>query len=320
MTNRTLDRGSKLSPDYVCTPFKGTLGSMIDGLEVGANTLVMTMGVCRLGYYGELQEQILHDMGYEFDFINLSEYSTGKQRDVFRAFKRINPKYSLPKATKTFLDALKMVEYMDECEEIYYKNCGFEVNKGSYKKVYNRFLSAMDTATSRGDIEAGYKAFKRQIREIPLDKPDHPLRVGVVGEYFTVMDPFSNLEVQQKLCNMGVETYRYINVTHRNIHYNKAKNLRVGMEDYFKYEMGPTSTMNIWAAKDYAEKGFDGVIHIKSAGCTPEIDIMPVLQNISADYKMPILYLTYDTQTSDTGLDTRLEAFYDMISMRKKVI
>ena len=33
-----------------------------------------------------------------------------------------------------------------------------------------------------------------------------------------------------------------------------------------------------------------------------------------------VLYLTYDSQTSDTGLDTRIEAFYDMISMRKKVI
>ena len=47
---------------------------------------------------------------------------------------------------------------------------------------------------------------------------------------------------------------------------------------------------------------------------------MPILQNIGSDYKIPILYLTYDSQTSDTGLMTRIEAFYDMISMRRKVI
>ena len=47
---------------------------------------------------------------------------------------------------------------------------------------------------------------------------------------------------------------------------------------------------------------------------------MTILQNISADYKIPVLYLTYDSQTSDTGLETRVEAFYDMISMRKKVV
>ena len=71
---------------------------------------------------------------------------------------------------------------------------------------------------------------------------------------------------------------------------------------------------------EYARRGFDGLIHVKSAGCTPEIDVMPVLQNISADYKIPVLYLTYDAQTSDVGLMTRLEAFYDMIDMRKKVL
>ena len=46
-------------------------------------------------------------------------------------------------------------------------------------------------------------------------------------------------------------------------------------------------------------------------------DAIPALQNISADYHIPILYLSYDTQTSDTGIETRLEAFYDMLSMKR---
>ena len=58
-------------------------------------------------------------------------------------------------------------------------------------------------------------------------------------------------------------------------------------------------------------------MHLKSSGCTPEIDVMPVLQRLSRDYHVPVLFLSYDSQTSDTGLDTRLEAFYDMIAMRK---
>lgn len=81
---------------------------------------------------------------------------------------------------------------------------------------------------------------------------------------------------------------------------------------------GPTSTLTVAAAKKYAAGGFDGLIHAKSAGCTPEIDCIPVLQKVSEDYSVPVLYLTYDSQTSDTGLDTRLEAFYDMLSMKKE--
>ena len=43
-----------------------------------------------------------------------------------------------------------------------------------------------------------------------------------------------------------------------------------------------------------------------------------MLQKVSEDFAVPILYLTYDSQTSDTGLDTRLEAFYDMLAMKKE--
>ena len=82
--------------------------------------------------------------------------------------------------------------------------------------------------------------------------------------------------------------------------------------------MGPTSSMNIAAARKYAQEGFDGIVHLKSSGCTPEVDCMPVLQRISRDTGVPVLYLSYDSQTSDTGLDTRLEAFYDMIAMKKE--
>ena len=51
LTRRTMELGAKYSPEFVCTPFKTILGSMIESLEAGADTLLMTHGLCRLGYY-----------------------------------------------------------------------------------------------------------------------------------------------------------------------------------------------------------------------------------------------------------------------------
>ena len=319
MTVRTLELGSRYSPDFVCTPFKTILGSMIEALESGADTLVTTMGGCRLGYYGELQGQILKDLGYEFDLVNFAEFTTGRKRDYVKPVRMLNPKFSMARLTRVATETVRMIEYLDLVESIYYKNCGFELTKGTYHKAYDRFSIAMEIATTGQEIDMAYKVFLKQTKEIPLEKPVAPLRVGIIGEIYTALDPFSNLEVQQKLADMGVEVHRFINVTNRMFRY-QGKNLAIGISEYCKFDMGPTSTINIWSAKNYASKGFDGIIHIKSSGCTPETDIMPVLQNISHDYKVPILYLTYDSQTSDTGLNTRLEAFYDMISMRKKAI
>jgi len=38
ITSKTIEFGSKYSPDFVCTPFKYTLGTMMEALENGANS------------------------------------------------------------------------------------------------------------------------------------------------------------------------------------------------------------------------------------------------------------------------------------------
>lgn len=319
LTRRTMELGAKYAPDMVCTPFKTILGSMIESLEAGADTLMMSMGYCRLGYYGELAQQILKDLGYEFDYVNFAEYTTGKNKDYLKALKRLCPDIRPVRAGKAGLNALKMVEYIDEIEALYYQNCGFETEKGAYKKALNRFYADMSHARSMKAIQAGYQRCREAFRNIPVDKGVSPLRVGLVGEYFTIMDDFSNLDLEQTLADMGVEVHRWMNLSHRNLHYPGEKNLNVRIRDLCRYEMGPTSTANIWQAREYARKGFDGIIHLKSAGCTPEIDVMPVLQRIGEEEKIPILYLTYDAQTANAGLLTRIEAFYDMIEMRKQM-
>ena len=51
-TRKTIELGSKYSPDFVCVPFKYNLGNYIEALDMGANTLIQGGGGCRYGYYG----------------------------------------------------------------------------------------------------------------------------------------------------------------------------------------------------------------------------------------------------------------------------
>ena len=316
-TRRTLELGTQHSNDFVCAPFKHILGDYIEALERGADVLVQFAGPCRLGYYGELQESILRDMGYEFEMLNFATV-TGKPLQEYLTIckEKVNPNLSIPQGVKQFLALLKMVEYLDAYNDAYLEKAGFEAEHGSFKRAREDFFADMRAVTNMAQITAAYKQGMRTLEELPLQEPTDPIRIGIVGEYFTAVDAHSNLGIEEKFINMGVSLARYLNITHRNLHYNE-ENLRRGISEYVGYDMGPTSTMTIAAAKSYAEKGFDGIVHLKSSGCTPEIDVMPVLQRISNDYHIPILYLSYDSQTSDTGLDTRLEAFYDMIAMRK---
>ena len=204
LSRRTEELGAGNSPDLVCTPFKTTLGSMIEALEAGADTILMVPGACRLNYFGELQEQILRDMGFTFEFINLSLYNTGNVKDILRALRVINPHRSMVKAARALVEAARMVEHLDDLTSLYYRNCGFDPS-GAYPKVYRRFIADMYAARNAAEIREGYRAAARALEDIPLDKPSDPIRIGIIGDYYTVMDPFSNLELEQKLrCEIGI--------------------------------------------------------------------------------------------------------------------
>ena len=317
-TRRTVKIGEELSSDYVCTPFKHIMGDYVEALERGADVLVQVTGFCRLNYYGELAQMILRDRGYtDFDMLNFSDVGTGKVRDYVAYCKKVvNPNLSIPHGVKGLYAAWRMVEHIDEFRDLYLARAGFAQEAGSFERVRRSFIARMNAATTLSDIETGFRQSVDELEALPIDKPADPVRVAILGEYYTAQDPSSSLGLEQKLLDMGVELVNYMSISNFNLHYN-ADATRASITEYSRFDMGPTSSFNIAAAKRAAEEGFDGIVHIKSAGCTPEIDVMPPLQRISRDYHVPVLFLTFDTQTSDAGLDTRLEAFYDMIAMRK---
>lgn len=319
-TKLTNDLGAQHATDYVCTPFKHILGDFIEALEAGADVLVQFGGPCRLGYYGELQESILRDLGYDFDMLNFSGGIEGGWIGWARqCIKVVNPNLSVSHALPQLLACGSLVSKLDTARDFYLANAGFERERGAFRHAWERFLARMDGVTSMTQINDAFRAGMDDMLSIPVDKPSDPVRIGIVGEMFTAIDGRSNLGLDEKLTGLGSEVHRSLNLTNRFLRYNEP-NLRVGCADYIDYDMGPTSTLTIATARKYAQEGFDGLVHAKSAGCTPEIDCVPVLQRISEDFRIPVLYLTYDSQTSDTGLDTRLEAFYDMLCMKKEKI
>ena len=69
-----IKKGVKYSSDMMCFPFKVVLGCFIDGLERGANTTMMwgeQNTLCRIGQYYNIAGQILKDLGYNFEMINI---------------------------------------------------------------------------------------------------------------------------------------------------------------------------------------------------------------------------------------------------------
>ncbi|MBK9125515.1 MAG: hypothetical protein IPM16_20650 [Chloroflexi bacterium] len=137
-----------------------------------------------------------------------------------------------------------------------------------------------------------------------------------------MLEPFSNFFIEKHLAKFGVEVHRPLTVAHtiRDITFydwQVARTLRT-TRPYVTGRLGGEGTENVASALRYAKQGFDGLIHVKPFGCMPEISAMPALYRISEDFHFPIVYFSFDSLTSETGIKTRLEAFYDMMVMRKE--
>lgn len=318
ITKKTLELGSKYSPDFVCVPFKYNLGNYIEALENGANVLIQAGGGCRFGYYGEVQEQILRDLGYEFEFISLLSANNTNPFRLYKIFKKLNNKLSFFKFLYYFLLVLMMIIKMDKLDHYYRSNMGFELIDGTFDKTKKQFLIELQDIKNFRNLKMLYKKYKKLYKKIEINKPEDRIRIGIVGELYDLMEPFSNCLMEKELAKKGIEVTRYINVSFLLIYHKIIERyLMMRAGKYLKYRIGADGTSSVVRSKLLAKSGYDGIIHIKPFGCTPEVNAMPMLQNISNDYKIPIIYFSFDSQTSETGVKTRLEAFYDMIVMRK---
>ena len=319
ITSKTIELGSKYSPDFVCTPFKYTLGTMIESLEKGCSILIQFGGGCRYGYYSELQEQILKDLGYKFELHNLITNGKTNIKRIYKIMKRLDKKFSILKGFYYLYITKNMVKYMDKVDDYIRKNIGFEIVKNSFNDLNNEMHNRFIKVNNPISLYFLYKNYFKKIKKIKTNKPKNCLKVGVIGELYTLMEPFSNYYLEKELASFNIEIKRFTNVDYLLFNHKKTigKALKKSKK-YMKYQMGADASSNVYWTKYLCKKKYDGIIHIKSSFCTPEIGVMPIIDKIASDYNVPIIYFSFDANTSEVGIKTRLEAFYDMIEMRKK--
>lgn len=314
-TRKTIELGSKYSPDFVCVPFKYNLGNYIEALDMGANTLIQGGGGCRYGYYGELQEKILKDLGYDFEFYNLIYDNHISLKKGYKFCRKINKRCNIFSLIYYLINSLFMVIFIDKIERYIRLNMGFEETKGEFERLEKEYFDGFKNNGILKNIIMYYR-YKKKFRNIKINKPSNPLKVRIVGELFSLIDSNTSFNVEKKLIKMGVEVYRdtdltYLLITKRFILSNM---IRKGKK-YIKYHLGADGTASVVRSMDSLD--MDGILHLKSFGCTPEISAMSILPKISNEYKIPILYFSFDAEDNEVGVDTRLEAFYDMIKGRK---
>lgn len=319
LTNqRTLSLGARYSPEMVCLPFKLTLGNMIEALERGADTIMMIgqYGPCRFGYYHRVQEIILHDLGYEFKMLKQS-------LGMMRMMKYITNGASLRELIMGFRFGLAKLKALEEVERLVFKIRAIEQKKGSASQIYRDAIKTIDGARDHQTIKLAKQVHLQKLKGLPAVSSSKPLKIGIIGEFFVVVDSFANMDIEIELGKLGVQVERpqsvleWINLNPFAISLGlqeKDKSHRAAMP-YLSRHVGGDGQQSV-GEKVLHAKDWDGLVHLEPFGCLPETmarNIMP-----STKEQLPVLNIMYDEHTGKAGVINRLEAFVDMIHRRKR--
>ena len=279
-TDRTVELGAKYMNELMCLPAKITLGSFIEACESGASDIIMfdSCGECRFKTYWILQQRVLRKLGYN---VTIHPITLGKR--TASDIRAIDPSIPYWKAWWVFIKFLKTAIKLD--------------------------------AKLRYDI------------------PEETLqpKIGIVGEIYTILEPAANKQLISKLEKMDAFVHNSLPLSFFIFKglYDRGWMKRKDMDavvlqvakraahKYFPKEIGGHGKESIVHTIYYALKHFDGVIHILPFPCMPESTIAPILDEVSHDYHIPVMRLIFDVQTGEAGLITRMEAFVDILKMRK---
>ena len=325
-TYKTKQLGSRHASEFVCTPFKMLLGSLIEVLDRGAYQIIFTLFVdfCRLGYYSPLFKIILDDLGYDFDLIDLDWQN---KPEFFRNFKKLTGDLSAWKAFQAFRVGWIKNRHIDYTEKLQYSYGAIELDKGATRRVAKKAFRHIVETEGMSNIRKLPKVVKKMFDdEIEIDKKANPLKVGIVGELYAVIEPAINLHIMKRLNELGVVTYTPITFTRwidlgQRLNFFKKHHYKEAVKKakpYLEHRLGGKAQESIGSAMLYKEEGWDGMIHLYPFTCMPEIISRSILPQVSKEHDFPILSLVLDEHTGEAGLQTRLEAFVDLLDRKKR--
>lgn len=320
--------GSKYSPEEICLPFKLMIGNYIAGIKMGADTvlLVSSCGPCRFGEYAELQSKILSQLGYNIKFIVIDPVkSTGFKEFINRLGKvgAESKKNSFSKINSIFT-AYTAMNLLDEVEKTAHELAGYENNKGECRRLLSSCKKDVFNCNDPNAALRILRSYRNKLRHLSVNYKKKPLKIAIIGEIYTVIEPFPNLYIEDLLMAAGVSSYRkltpswWVRDTLLRPFRLNSRHLLEASNEFLPHYIGGHARECIGEAVLASRNHLDGAIQIFPMGCMPEIVSKSILPTLSREKNLPILSLVVDEMTGEAGYMTRIEAFLDLLERRRE--
>lgn len=327
-SKRTLTLGSKNSPEFACLPLKLNIGNLLEAKEQGADTIMMAggCGPCRFGYYAYVEHEILKDLQVDYKLVVLEppEKHIGELLSRIREITGRRPWLQVIKAIRFgYLKA----KAADEIERMSYYIRPRELRAGAADRALQQAINEIDMAGDPAQLSKALNRSREIMAAVPVDHQRAVLKVAIIGEIYTLLESFANVNIERHLGKMGVEVDRSIMLSEwindhlfmgliRNV--NSSERFKKLAPPYLNHFVGGHGEETVGGAVWYARQGYDGAIQILPFTCMPEIVAQSILPRVTEKTGMPIMTLIIDEHAGEAGIITRLEAFVDLLYRKKE--
>ena len=169
-----------------------------------------------------------------------------------------------------------------------------------------------DHATAEEAVEKAYISFNEteNFDENYHEPEAATLKIALIGHPYLINDPFVNFDIKRKLIQHGaiVKTPQELSSDQVNVNTTLLKK-----DLFWSYQRNMVAASIHHSQDDIV----DGFILLSTFGCGTNSIIEPYI--LTATEKLPFITITLDEHTSPTGIQTRLEAFLDMVARYKEV-
>jgi len=323
-SKRTLDLGVRYSPEFACFPLKILMGTYLEAVEMGADTIITTGGVgpCRAGEYAVLHHRIMKDLGHDIKLVVFEPPRIYPFNFIKNVWTLNRARLSVKNIIAHIKRAWRKLQALDNTEKLSHVVRPRELKRGSTSRIYSKVIEWIDQAQTAEQIAEAEMAALEALRSVPQDPDRDVLKVGIVGEIYVLLEPASNLEIEETMGHLGIEVERSMFLTGwtRDNTWNETvegMTVKEAALPYLPELVGGHGRDSIGNTILYAKRGFDGIVQLAPFTCIPEIVARTILPRVSRDYDIPVLTFFLDEQTGKAGMTTRLEAFADLMRRKK---
>lgn len=332
LTKKTVKMGRKLGKEGFCQPLNDTLGDLYFAIKNGANAVIMTAGddSCRYGFYWATQKMIIEDyFGFKVPFFIISHITPKKSiKEIMNTYNKTMPE---EKFDAIWEHTSHKILWLTELTKKSGLVRAFEEEPGISTKAYKRIALTLLAEEDFSESERIFRDGMKQLDSLKAKSVKDPIRILLVGAIYEVLEPNANHHIEEYLATLGIIVERSLTYTdlapiisrereadfddYETMLYNFGK--QYIDEKLANFGFGGYGMMTISHAARAKAYKFDGIIHVHSFSCMPEIIAKIFLKKISRVENIPIMTLVVEEITSEALYHNRIEAFIDLIRERK---